>query len=669
MSSGCGDVLNLEDLKTARKHQVFEAEVITGKAGGVASGADIDYATNQATGQTQKTLPAVLRDAGFDQAPFTFTTGGTLATTDRDKAVFDPVSKAWYTWVGALPKVVPAESTPVGDSDWRPWTDPTLRADLAAHNGLSLVGGAGYLTIEQFGAVRGDSSRSYAPEIQAALNASAQTGKTIRDSGTYYIKGTDLLTIPGASYPHALSIESDNLVFDFSGRDDWARTTVVDVNGVTGALFGGGGTAGAEVALPSAVIGSDTITATGLAVGDLLLIYSDDVREGDAIPQKIGEQNFVKAVSGSTVTLVTKLADTYATNPRFRKITPVRGVSIKGLKIRGKGRHPTLYGDIGFVALFCLDIDVDIDVDDVDQVGVDLIGCKRWRMTGTGTMPPKGASNATQYLYRYSSGSCDGTVDINGTQGRCAAIGGSTPNIPGVNRNIRIKGEASGVSLTGFSMHQSDSNIDYEVTAESCVNGIRLKTKGVNVKYLSARECDLGVLLYRAAQDCSLDTVIGNRCNTVVSISNEAAVLGSDFLDGIVINSISAYDSIFGISLGGFSTAVPISTYVYNFFSSRSVLSGNSAAILASGVSTLRVGSALVVASNNFDVRSSLGAKIYIDVLEVRDHTAAARILSADGAGSEVIVGKLILSGTTSANVAQETNGGKVTVFQTIDLR
>ena len=31
----CGDVLSLEDLQTAKKHQIFEAEVITGKAGGV----------------------------------------------------------------------------------------------------------------------------------------------------------------------------------------------------------------------------------------------------------------------------------------------------------------------------------------------------------------------------------------------------------------------------------------------------------------------------------------------------------------------------------------------------------------------------------------------------------------------------------------------------------
>ncbi|EGW6351142.1 endorhamnosidase, partial [Salmonella enterica] len=78
MSSGCGDVLSLADLQTAKKHQIFEAEVITGLQGGVAGGASIDYATNQVTGQVQKTMPAVLRDIGFYPASFDFSTGGTL---------------------------------------------------------------------------------------------------------------------------------------------------------------------------------------------------------------------------------------------------------------------------------------------------------------------------------------------------------------------------------------------------------------------------------------------------------------------------------------------------------------------------------------------------------------------------------------------------------------
>lgn len=141
MSSGCGDVLSLADLQTAKKHQIFEAEVITGKSGGVAGGADIDYATNQVTGQIQKTLPAVLRDAGFSPVSWDFSTGGTLTVDDRDKVVYDPVSKTWYSYAGTLPVTVPAGFNPVGNADWKPQTDPDLRNDLAGPNGIALIGG------------------------------------------------------------------------------------------------------------------------------------------------------------------------------------------------------------------------------------------------------------------------------------------------------------------------------------------------------------------------------------------------------------------------------------------------------------------------------------------------------------------------------------------------
>lgn len=138
MSSGCGDVMSLNDLQIAKKHQIFEAEVITGKQGGVAGGADIDYATNPVTGQTQKTLPAVLRGAGFSSASFNFTTGGTLGVNDADKAVLWPKEDGgdgnYYAWRGSLPKVIPAASTPlatggISDSAWDAFGDITFRAE------------------------------------------------------------------------------------------------------------------------------------------------------------------------------------------------------------------------------------------------------------------------------------------------------------------------------------------------------------------------------------------------------------------------------------------------------------------------------------------------------------------------------------------------------------
>ena len=147
MSSGCGDVLSLADLQTAKKHQLFEAEVITGKQGGIAAGVDIDYATNQVTGQVQKTLPAVLRDAGYTIASFTFTTGGTLTANDVGALVLWPGPSGdgqYYSWAGAYPKTIPANSTPsssggVSATGWKLIDGVALRQQLANENGSKLV--------------------------------------------------------------------------------------------------------------------------------------------------------------------------------------------------------------------------------------------------------------------------------------------------------------------------------------------------------------------------------------------------------------------------------------------------------------------------------------------------------------------------------------------------
>lgn len=207
MSSGCGDVLSLADLQNAKKHQIFEAEVITGKSGGVATGADIDFATNQVTGQTQKTLPAVLRDAGFNPASFTFETGGVLGVNDADLAVLWPGPSGdgnYYVWKGALPKTIPASSTPastggVGQTAWVAVSEAALRNDLAATTGATLVKVANGNTVQQeFDMVN---AKTYVPEDfgcdsaavdnTAAVISALTSGKNVKWSAdkTYNVTG------------------------------------------------------------------------------------------------------------------------------------------------------------------------------------------------------------------------------------------------------------------------------------------------------------------------------------------------------------------------------------------------------------------------------------------------------------------------------------------------
>ncbi|MEF3342125.1 hypothetical protein NCC02_26250, partial [Klebsiella pneumoniae] len=69
MSSGCGDVMSLNDLQIAKKHQIFEASVTTGKQARLAVGADISYATHPVTRSPQNTPPARFRGTGAPPAP------------------------------------------------------------------------------------------------------------------------------------------------------------------------------------------------------------------------------------------------------------------------------------------------------------------------------------------------------------------------------------------------------------------------------------------------------------------------------------------------------------------------------------------------------------------------------------------------------------------------
>lgn len=216
MASGCGDVLSLEDLRIAKLHQTFEAEVITGKVGGTASGADIDYATNPVTGQIQKTMPAILRDIGYSPASFDFLTGGTLSSGDRNVAVLWPLPSGdgdWYYWEGALPKVIPAGSTPastggVANGAWRPLGDLSLRSELATANSGNLVDASNVktyppsgwgsprtqlsknkdlLSLKDFGAV-GDGVTNDTNAIQTAINYASSNGVGLyAPSGRYRV--------------------------------------------------------------------------------------------------------------------------------------------------------------------------------------------------------------------------------------------------------------------------------------------------------------------------------------------------------------------------------------------------------------------------------------------------------------------------------------------------
>lgn len=105
------DIIQVADLEKTKFHNTFHVEAVTGKVGGLAGGADIDFTTNAVTGQVQATLPKLLSQIGFAPVDFDFITGGTL--TNRSQSIFYEADGNWYSWGGVMPKTIPPASSPV----------------------------------------------------------------------------------------------------------------------------------------------------------------------------------------------------------------------------------------------------------------------------------------------------------------------------------------------------------------------------------------------------------------------------------------------------------------------------------------------------------------------------------------------------------------------------
>lgn len=134
------ELLTVSDLEIAKKHDTFHSEVITGKAGGLATGLNIDTATNEVTGQTQTTLPKVLLDLGMKVKTWPASVGGTL--TDLAQVFLnDIVGSAgygnYYAWTGSFPKVVTAGLNPAITAGFIMRSDATLRNELS--NAVTLI--------------------------------------------------------------------------------------------------------------------------------------------------------------------------------------------------------------------------------------------------------------------------------------------------------------------------------------------------------------------------------------------------------------------------------------------------------------------------------------------------------------------------------------------------
>lgn len=167
-------------------------------------------------GNVRRSFQQIIMDMGFQPLTGSFQAGSTV--TEYNQCLVDASTGTFYSWNGALPKVVPAGSTPataggIGAGAWVDRTDVTLRSDLASESGSGLVGyqpaGTGaveatvqsklretvsvfdFMNAEQIAAVRAGTSTNDTAAIQAAINHGLTTGKDVSfPAGRYVVTGT-----------------------------------------------------------------------------------------------------------------------------------------------------------------------------------------------------------------------------------------------------------------------------------------------------------------------------------------------------------------------------------------------------------------------------------------------------------------------------------------------
>ena len=180
-----GEIPSLVDLQNTKVRIDHFAELIDGTPSGTS--------TNPITGVTHPTYEQVIKDLGFKPGSGSFTTGFTINPGEYDVAWYDPTSKNWYSWDGAIPTgglVVAPGTDPTVVAGYVPRTDVVLRDELLA-GALRMCDGLFALrdivSVADFGALGGANNDTVA--FTDALAAGGGYAFVPYGSGVYTVDG------------------------------------------------------------------------------------------------------------------------------------------------------------------------------------------------------------------------------------------------------------------------------------------------------------------------------------------------------------------------------------------------------------------------------------------------------------------------------------------------
>lgn len=168
--ANCNDYISADDLKTGKQAILHIEHVAKSRD---ANGKPALEVTDTIRGEsvTNPTLDGFFSSVGFKPVDGSFEDGGTI--NHRWETLLYETDGQYYQWMGALPKVVPAGSTPattggIDTTHWVNQSDLTLRNDLYSNSGASIVKSSSGKTVQEYLNVY---LSSHDGDLQSAINS------------------------------------------------------------------------------------------------------------------------------------------------------------------------------------------------------------------------------------------------------------------------------------------------------------------------------------------------------------------------------------------------------------------------------------------------------------------------------------------------------------------
>lgn len=396
------------------------------------------------------------------------------------------------------------------------------------------------LSVKDFGAV-GDGVADDTTAVIAALTAAvaAAPATLVFPAGVY--KCTSVL---GDYFCSDVTLDGQDATLDFSGVATSPAVTMLSFSGTIAA--GVTLTSNAASAQKTVAVVSSTFAA-----GDFVKITSNAVWDPARTGSKYGELNFIKSIPDAASVVVTNdLMSTYTTadNAKIQKITPVRNINIRGLKLQGPTGNDNHKGIVITNGINCT-ID-GIQSYDMDAIHVQLYDCTFCRVLNSYFQESNAATTGYGTSFADASQDCSAENNVytdvrHSLSTNNSSAGGVTRRILFANNIVTDSALATGgsggdaidthagaedISIIGNIVNASSgAGINVECRSATVADNVISFTRGNGITHQNYTD----ITGWTNISNNTVRNVLGNYCIAVVP---NAASFGTCAITGNVID-------------------------------------------------------------------------------------------------------------------------------------